>query len=227
MKTAIFGGVLALVMIISQPAAAQLAATYTDPAQAKLLIQRAMQSPQSDKDTAIFYSGGISHFDSFIPFAYDLKTSWDQSRAHWKFTYNDGRISRADNVDGSGNVTESYLVWNNSTGAPVLSAYQNKDGGYDWYLYAEFDASGKIQTLYQFGKAFQLGNYDVYSYADNATTIQRYTSDSKLLTETIYDSNGDVFVVDNGQKRLVNHFDRKRAMCELVKFGLKPFYPNY
>ena len=73
----------------------------------KIIDPAAMQSPQSDSDTAIFYSGGISHFDSFIPFAYDLKTSWDQSRAHWKFTYHDGRISRADNVDGSGKVTES------------------------------------------------------------------------------------------------------------------------
>jgi len=227
MKTAVFGSVLALVFIISQPAVAQLAATYSKPAQARLLIQRAMQSPQSDNATAIFYSGGISHFDSFIPFAFDLKTTWDQSRSHWKFTYHDGRISRADNVDGSGEVTESYVVWNNSAGAPVLSAYQNKDGHYDWYMYAEFDSSGKIQTLYHYGKAFELGSYDVYSYGDNATTIQEYTRDSQPRMETIYDSNGDLFLVDNGQKRLVNHVDRKKAVCELVKFGLKPFYPNY
>lgn len=227
MKTAIFGGFLALVMLISQPAAAQLAATYTDPAQAKLLIQQAMQSPQSDSDTAIFYSGDISHFDSFIPFAFDMKTNWDLSRRHMKFTYHDGRISRADAVDASGKIMDSYLVWNNSAGAPVLSAYQNKNGDYDWYIYAEYDASGKIQTLYHYGKTFKLGTYDVYSYGDNTTTIQGYTWDAKPRLETIYASNGDVFLVDHGRKRLVNHIERKKAVCELVKFGLKPFYPNY
>jgi len=227
MKTAIFGGGLAVAFVISQPAAAQLAATYTEPAQAKLLIQRAMQLPQSDNATAVFYSVGISHFDSFIPCAFDMKTMWDQSGPHWKFTYHDGRLSRADYLDASGTVAESWVMWNNSTGAPVLSAFQDKDGHYGSYMYAEFDPSGKIQTLYRYNDSFELEYYDVFSYRDDATSIQEYSRDSQPRTETIYESNSDVFVVDNGQKRLVNHVDRKKAVCELVKFGLKPFYPNY
>jgi hypothetical protein len=227
MKATIFGGVLAFVLSISQPASAGLSATYTEPAQAKGLIQRTLQLPQSANATAVFYSSGISHFDSFIPCAFDMKETWDQSQSHWKFTYHDGRISRADYVDASGKVTESFVVWNNSSGAPVLSAYQNKDGNYDWYMYAEFDSSGKIQTLYRYNKWFELEFYDVFSYRDNVTSIQEYSRDSQPRMETIYESNGDLFVVNNGEKRLVNHVDRKKAVCELVKFGLKPFYPNY
>jgi hypothetical protein len=213
--------------LVSLPARAGLSSTYTDAAQAKQLIMRAMQLPQSQNATAVFYSDGISHFDSFVPCAGDMKATWDMSKPHYQFTYHDGRISKAEYVNESGKVVSSFVMWNNSLGAPVLEGCLEANGTYQWYMYAEFDSSGKMQTIYRFNAAFELQFYDVFSYEDNVTSIKEFSSNSQLRSETLYAANGDLFVVINGEKRLANHVDRKAAVCELVKFGLKPFYPSY
>jgi hypothetical protein len=183
---------------------------YWDPSRVKQLIEQTMQQPQNQNPTAVFYGTGISHIDGYIPYLSKLSETHDPNKPYMKYTYYDGRISTAENFDASGQVIECYAVWNNSMGAPVLGAYRNKAGVYDWYAYAEFDASGKIQTLYRFGSNFELGSYQVFSYQDgNKVSIKEYSRDAKLLSERV-----------QGESR-------RREICSLVKYGLKPVYPSY
>lgn len=218
---------LACIGFSTQLALADLPATYTDPSQAKQLIQSAMQLPQSQSDTKIFYGDGVAHFDSFIPFSPSMKESAEPNKITVRFTYHDGRISTAEMLNEAGRVTESFVVWNNSAGAPVVSACRNKDdGGYGWYMYGEYDSSGKIQKIYRFNESFELLNYQVFTYGDDVTTIQEYGYDSQPLIQTIYD-HGDLYIVQNGEKRPAGRDDRKKEICRLEKFGLKPLYPVF
>lgn len=218
---------LAYIGFTTQLALADLPATYTDSSQAKQLIEGAMRLPQSQNATKIFYAAGISLFDGFIPVNPLLNESPVPHRSNVKFTFHDGRISSAEAINGAGQVTETWPVWNNVAGAPVLSAARDKDGSYGWYMYGEYDSSsGKIQKLYRFSQTFELLSYRVFSYQGDVTSIQDYASNSQPGSKTIYD-HGDVYVVENGDKRLVNHVDRKKAIHELEKFGLKPLYPVY
>lgn len=210
----------------AQLALADLPATYTDPSQAMQLIQRAQQLPQSRSDTKVFYATGISHFDGFIPFNPFLKEAAEPNKPSVRFTFHDGRISSAETLDQAGQLLESWVVWNNRAGAPVLTAYRNKDGSYGIYLYAEYDSSGKIQKTYSFNGSFKLLLYNVFSYGNELTSIQEYDSKSKPRMQTIYD-HGDLYLVLDGQKQLPAHVDRNQEICRLEQFGLKPLYPVY
>ena len=150
LAAAMKNALLVLVLFISLPALADLSATYTDPSQAKQLIQRAIQLPQSQNDTKIFYSDGIAHFDGLIPVSPSMKETREPNKYCNKYTYHDGRISSVEGIDETGATTGVYVVWNDGKGAPVLSVYRNKAGSYDWYMYAEYDLSGKIQKLYSY-----------------------------------------------------------------------------
>lgn len=217
---------LAAIGFTAQLALADLPSTYTDPSQAMQLIQRAQQLPQSRSDEKVFYADGISHFDNFIPFSPFLKESAEPNKPTDRYTFHDGRISSVEILDQSGQVLESCVVWNNRAGAPVLTADRNKDGSYGIYEYAEYDSSGKIQKTYRFSGAFKLLLYSVFTYKDDVTSIQEYDSHSNPRMQTIYD-HGDLFIVQNGKKDLVNHVDRQEEIRRLEKFGLKPLYPDY
>jgi hypothetical protein len=156
-----------------------------------------------------------------------MTPSWDQTGPHWKFTYHDGRIAKAESIGAGGEVRESYELCQNASGAPVLERFRNRYGNYDWYMYAEYDPTGKIHALYRFNGSFELSSFKLFSYPDNnVTTVKDYNRESRPTSETIYD-NGAVFVVENREKRLVNHVDRQEEICRLTKFGLKPIYPSY
>lgn len=186
-----------------------------------------MQLPQSQNDTKIFYSDQITHFDGLIPYSIFLTETNLPNVYHYKFTYHDGRVSSAESFDATGAKAGAFVVWNNSAGAPVLGAFQNLNGGYNWFEYGEYDSSGKIQTIYRYNDSFELQSYKVFSYHDGVADILDYRADSQLQNGTVFE-NGTLYTLQNGQKIPARRvIDRKQAICSLEKYGLKPFYPNY
>jgi hypothetical protein len=93
-------------------------------------------------------------------------------------------------------------------------------------MLAAYNPAGKIQTVYRFRNDFSLQRYTEFSYEGNSTHIKIFTSDARLLSETLSENDG-VFVITHGEKRKVNNTSREQHIRDLVKFGLKPLYPGY
>lgn len=218
----------AIVAVVCQFATFPVLATdYRKLSEVKQLIEQTMRQPQPQPvSTAYYYSCCISHFDGFIPYEPGMSENYDQNKPHYKYTYQDGRVVKSEFFDDSGKSFGYYAVWNNSAGAPILSGYFGKDGLWAWYMYADYDSSGKIHNLYRFSADFELQCYYAFSYEGSSTRIQFLSKESKLVDETLYE-NGEVFSITNGEKKKVNNVDRDQSIRALVKFGLKPIYPGY
>jgi hypothetical protein len=204
-----------------------LATDYRNPAEVKQMIEEIMRQPQPQPvSVASYYGCCISHFDGIIPYYPSMTEKYDQNKPHYKYTYHDGRIAKCEFFEVPGKVANSFPVWNNSAGAPVLSGYFREDGSCDWYVYAEYDSSGKIRVYYRFNASFELQYYEEFSYEGEATRMRRFSRESRPAGETLYE-NGEVFLIENGVKRKVNNANREQDIRSLVRFGLKPLYPGY
>lgn len=204
-----------------------LATDYQNPAAVKQLIEQIIRQPQPQpQSNALYYSCCVSHFDGFIPTSYSLDTSYDKTNHHYRFTFQDGRVTKCEYVEESGKVSGTFVVWNNNAGAPVLTAACQENGDCSWYMYAEYDPSGKIHAIYRFNSSFELQYNQEFSYEGSATRIKEVRANSNSVTETLYE-NGEVFLIANGQKRKVNKGTREQSIRAPVKFGLKPLYPGY
>lgn len=191
------------------------------------MLEQTMRLPQAKPASIVtFYSDAISHFDGFIPCNPGMRAQFDMAKAHYTYTYHDGRLAKCEFFDASGKRGEYYPVWNNSDGAPVLSADFGENGDAVRYLYAKYDASGKIHLLYHFDGSFELDCYDEFTYEGRATRKRTFGSNSRLSEEKLYE-NGALFSIINGEKRKVANVDRIEEIRSLVRFGLKPIYPGY
>lgn len=210
---------------VSLPA---LALDYGKPSKVRQLIQQIMRRPQPRPgSTAYYYSSGIAHYDSFVPYAPDMTEEFDRSKPHHRYTYHDGRIAKCEFFEGRGKPSSYHAVWHSSAGAPILSAYFGKDGLPGWYMYAEYGSSGKIAMLYRFGSAFEFLFRQEFTYQGGTTRIRRFNrGDPKPATETLYE-HGEIFLITNGVKKKVNNADREQEIRTPVKFGLKPIYPGF
>jgi len=149
-----------------------LAVDYGKPAEVKDLLERTMRLPQPQPASIVtFYSDGISHFDGFIPWNPSMRAQFDAAKAHYSYTYHDGRLTKCEFFDASGKLGEHYPVWNNTDGGPVLSADFGENGVAVRYLYAEYDASGRIHLLYHFNGSFALDCYDEFTYDNRLSSF--------------------------------------------------------
>jgi hypothetical protein len=151
---------LPLMLLVFHLPASALATDYRNPAEVRQLIEQIMRQPQPQPaSTATFYSCCISHYDGFIPYSSGMTETYDLNKPHHKYIYHDGRIVKCEFFDGPAKLSSYHAVWNTSAGAPVLSGYFGEDGQWAWYMYAEYNASGKVNVLYRFGRSFELESY--------------------------------------------------------------------
>ena len=175
------------------------------------------------------YARGVATLDHWLHYS-SLSLAEPPASASWyEMIYRGGRPLEAYRHDEQGRrLVQKIYYSHDAEPVPVLSVHYGKDGAPTRYNHLTYDYQGLIKRVVVFDPSGRLLRVRCRlhrtPYMDGEAVTYNFMRGGEAGVRTVYEDSR-IYLVEGGERRLVNIGSTLRTITSLRSFGVLPFYP--